>query len=158
MGFRIFILPQVISRFTTVHGAFDTTEQQETVIPEPSYPAGCQVVYKPELDMYSRDDTDRRVLLSDPAGTATNAEIEAAFPLYLKSQMDVVRAKCNAHIHATYPDWYQRNADKGWYGPGVSAKVDADIISVIEESNRCEQLIYNWQDYTLNLPVIGGAI
>jgi len=55
--------------------------------PPPVYPAGGGLFYAPpSLDVYSDDQNARRVLCSDPYGTATMAEIMAAFPLILNAK------------------------------------------------------------------------
>jgi hypothetical protein len=85
MGYTIFTRPQVTPRQTIVHGPFGT-EIVATAIPAPVYPTGCQVIYEPELDMYADDPAMRRVLLSDPEGTATDADILTAFPAILEGK------------------------------------------------------------------------
>jgi len=127
--------------------------------PPPIYPPGASLAYTPpELDIYSADPLQRQVLLSDPNGNATPAEVAAAFPAFRAAQMDVVRAKCREHILATYPVWYQSNVALGIYGQPIADKLRDDIAAVITESNRCEQLIYDGQPYTLNFPKIGYSI
>lgn len=155
MNYTIFTIPQVTPRFVSVHGPYGDIQAPNT---QPTvYPAGTTLTYEPpNLDVWSDDPALRKVLLADPNGTATFADITASFPLYLSTLMSVVRMECQRHILATYPVWYQSNVALGIYGQPIADKLRDDIAAVITESNRCEQLIYENQPYTLNLPVIGG--
>lgn len=155
-GFTILTRDQVVPKTIMVQGVGKLVAALNPG-PPPAYPAGASLIYQPDdLDIYSADPNLRRVLLADPNGKATFAEIIAAFPGYLTATLDVVREKCQAHILKTYPLWYQSNVALGIYGTPLADKLRDDIASVITESNRCEELIWQGLPYTLNLPVIGG--
>jgi len=93
------------------------------------------------------------------------AIVDAAKLAELKARMlTFVRLAANGHIEATWPLWRQINADAGIYPPEVKTQKDADIATVITESNRVEDLIDAATDQTdvdaalatLNWPVLGG--
>lgn len=156
MNYTIFTRVQVIPREIVSHGATSDVWVLNPGSP-PVYPAEATLLYTPDdLDIYSADPLKRRVLLADPNGTATFANVTAAFPGYLASLMDVVRDAAQRHILTAYPLWYQTNVALGIYGQPIADKMRDDIVAVITESNRCEQLIFEGQPYVLNLPTIGG--
>jgi hypothetical protein len=156
MNYTIFTPPQITPATVVrndIQGAEVIRENPEQIV----LPAYTNIIYRPSgYDRFSADPAKRSLLLADPGGVATRDEILAAFPGWLDSLMDAVRAECQRHILATYPIWYQSNVALGIYGTPVADKLRNDIAAVITESNRCEQLIYDGQAYTLNPPVIGG--
>jgi hypothetical protein len=80
MGYTIYTRDQVTPREILVHGA---TADHYAPNPGPPVvlPPECYTVYVPlGMDKYSPDPLQRRILISDPGGTATGAEIVAAFP------------------------------------------------------------------------------
>lgn len=157
MNYTILVREKVSPKTISSPGAGDTVRTILNPGPPPVYPSNSSVTYRnPDFDIYSDDPTKRIELLLDPAGVATLTQVYASFPGYVNTLMDTVRAECQKHILAVYPVWYQSNVALGIYGTPVADKLRDDIAAVITESNRCEQLIYNGQAYTLNLPTIGG--
>lgn len=93
MNYTIFIREQVMERTKYVPGPRGSREIKPNFGPDPLYPAGAFLIYKPDtLDIYSSNPADRRVLLVDSNGTATGAEIFAAFPKIREPKALEIRA------------------------------------------------------------------
>jgi len=102
MGYTIFTREQVLTRTRTVPGPFGQSQVIANAGPAPAYPVGSSVFYSPEeLDIYSPDPACRRVLLADPAGVASEAEIMAAFPAILDDKKNRLWSAASA--------WERRN-------------------------------------------------
>jgi hypothetical protein len=101
VNYTIFTREQVSPKYITAHGA---REDFQTLNPGPAprYPVGSTLYYQPaDLDIYSDDPAFRRVLLVDPAGSATGAEIFAAFPGLKKTQLSIARAQISSELAKT---------------------------------------------------------
>lgn len=100
MNYTIFMLPQVLERTITVPGAGDSYVTKPN-IPKRVYPSGTSLHYEPAtLDIYSADSAKRRVLLNDPTGTATSADIFAAFPEIREPKAMEIRAEGSRRLLA----------------------------------------------------------
>lgn len=89
MGYRIYtpaqITPATVTRKGLLEGETREIENPERVV----VPSSTAIFYTPpDYDRFSADPQKRTVLLSDPAGTATIAEIKAAFPSILDAKED----------------------------------------------------------------------
>lgn len=155
MGYLIFTHEQ-ITPATLIRPRLEGGQTEVENPARPTLPAGEVIYLPPNYNRFSVNAADRMILIKCDNGSATTAEIYAAFPLYSTSLMDVIRQQSQEHILATYPVWYQSNVALGIYGQPIADKLRDDIAAVITECNRCEQLIYDGKPYTLNLPVIGG--
>lgn len=101
MGYTIFTREQVIPRTKTVPGPFGQARIVPNNGPAPQYPVGSNIVYTPEnFDIYSSNPVDRQVLLSDPNGTATAAEIFTAFPFIRTPKELEIRAEGGRRLEA----------------------------------------------------------
>lgn len=113
MGFTIFTREQVTPREIVSHGAM----RDELILnegPPPAYPAGSSVFYAPPaLDIYSSDPAARRVLLNDPNGTATGADIFAAFPLIREPKAAEIRAEGSKRLRSLAGP-YSEEEREGW--------------------------------------------
>lgn len=69
--------------------------------PVVAYPEGSAVLYRPsDLDIHSADDLKRRVLLSDPLGSATDEDILLAFPLISAKKHLQLLSACIAYEYS----------------------------------------------------------
>lgn len=101
MPYSIYTEPQAVKTTRTVPRGMGRFEAA-IVPPVRTYPPGTALFYAPEgFNIYSDDSSLRRVLLSDPDGTATPPEILAVFPAILDAKYS--RLWQAAH------DWEQRN-------------------------------------------------
>jgi hypothetical protein len=96
MSYTIYIREQITPRTRTVPGPRGITR---TI---PNYGSGdvffdaASLVYSPpDLDIYSDDPAKRQILLRDSGGTATSAEIFAAFPLIRAGKEQEIRAEAS---------------------------------------------------------------
>lgn len=100
MGYTIFTRDQVSPKFTIVHGAFGDETSLNLGAP-PQFPAGASIIYQPEdLDIYHPYAIKRTILLSDPAGVASDADIFATFPLIREPQKAVIRSEGAVRLSA----------------------------------------------------------
>lgn len=60
---------------------------------------------------------------------------------YKTRHIESVRTLAREYIESVWPIWRQVNADAGIYPAEVKTTKDSDIVSVITESNRVEDLI-----------------
>lgn len=77
----------------------------------------------------------------DPATGTVTAKPLPALPDYKATALATIRQQAQDHILASWPDWLQRNVNRGYYDLTVGDQMDADITATIAESNRVEDLI-----------------
>lgn len=99
----------------------------------------------------------------DPlTGNITPKQIDLV--VYKQRHIDSVRLLARDYIESVWPIWRQVNADAGIYPSDVKTVKDSDIVSVITESNRVEDLINDAVTVgdvdiafsSINWPVIGA--
>lgn len=115
-GYTIFTYPQISPQYVIVHDAYGTISTKNLGAPV-ALPVGATVIFKAaNHNVYSATDTDRQILLDDPAGAATDSAVLAAFPtLKAKIVADIqdIRAQAlekstkNSGVYAVYDENYQ---------------------------------------------------
>ena len=96
MPYTICIVPHVVERFKTVPGPFG---QSRVVENTPVLPGN--ITYKPEtFDPFSADEGNRKILLTDPQGTTTSAEIFATFPAIREPKEKEIRLEGGKRLEA----------------------------------------------------------
>ena len=81
-----------------------------------------------------------------PANRAIVADVVANYGTLklsvIKSEkLASIRANAKRIIEKKYPLWFQANVSNGIYSDAVGDTMKAGIVSVITESNRCEDLV-----------------
>lgn len=93
MPYAIFTFNQVAPKFKAVPGPRGQSVMVLNTSAETYPPLASRIYSPPDLDIYSADPAKRKVLLCDPSGTATDAEIFAAFPKIREPKEIEIRAE-----------------------------------------------------------------
>jgi hypothetical protein len=135
----------------------------------PVYPSGGGLIFSPAtLDIYSPDPAQRKELVSDPNGSATLAEVDAALPTFRDWRALLIRIEgekrlktlVGHYLPAERETWpYQREEAMRWKSGGMQSTPFCDRISGKRGKEReafLQAVIDNTDLYSANAADIIG--